>query len=266
GVGSYVLQAASKIVQKDKENDPDIIIENLESDIKATENDETDTKILYAPTQFYDTCDECEELPEERWEEFRHKLEEEKKTIVEGRERASHIAKRSSGGLFTVGDVLANRSSTNETKTIESKTMTMTFTKANPDGKSSLSAGDTNIRLPGLSDLNFGSDSSEVFTKILESKNNPFASKHGHSNVEGSVVTIILSRPDGSEMSVQNTTKPISIRLSRPIDKQPKYQQYELHGRSFQYHKVNLPEKHMTLSVYISPNLSPMDIYAVYVS
>ncbi|CAF2607106.1 unnamed protein product [Rotaria sp. Silwood2] len=266
GVGSNVLQAASKTVSKDKENDPDIIIENLESDIKATENDETDTKILYAPTQFYDTCDECEELPEERWEEFRHKLEEEKKTIVEGRERASHIAKRSSGGLFTVGDVLANRSSTNETKTIESKTMTMTFTKANPDGKSSLSAGDTNIRLPGLSDLNFGSDSSEVFTKILESKNNPFASKHGHSNVEGSVVTIILSRPDGSEMSVQNTTKPISIRLSRPIDKQPKYQQYELHGRSFQYHKVNLPEKHMTLSVYISPNLSPMDIYAVYVS
>jgi hypothetical protein len=48
--------------------------------------------------------------------------------------QASGVAKRSSGGLFTVGDVLVNRSSINETKTIESKTMTMTFTKANPDG------------------------------------------------------------------------------------------------------------------------------------
>ncbi|CAF4701930.1 unnamed protein product [Rotaria sp. Silwood1] len=266
GVGSNVLHAASKTVSKDKENDPNIVIEKLESDIKVTENEETDTKILYAPTQFYDTCDECETLPEERWEEFRHKLEEEKKTIVEGRERASNIAKRSSGGLFTVGDVLANRSSINETKTIESKTMTMTFTKANPDGKSSLSAGDTNIRLPGLSDLNFDSDSSEVFTKILESKENPFASKYGNSHVQGSVVTIILSRPNGSEMSVKNTTKPISIRLNRPIDKQPKYEQYELHGRSFQYHKVNLTDKQMTLSVYISSNISPMDTYAVYVS
>ncbi|CAF1019415.1 unnamed protein product [Rotaria sordida] len=265
-VGSNVLQATSKTVSKDKENDPDVVIEKLELDIKATENDETDTKVLYAPTQFYDTCDECETLPEERWEELRHKLEEEKKTITEGRERASNVAKRSSGGLFTVGDVLANRSSTNETKTIESKTMTMTFTKANPDGKSSLSAGDTNIRLPGLSDLNFNSDSSEVFTKILESKDNPFASTHGNSNVQGSVVTIILSRPDGSEMSIKNTTKPISIRLTRPIDKQPKYQQYELYGNSFQYHKVNLPDKQMTLSVYISPNSSSMDIYAVYVS
>jgi hypothetical protein len=36
-----------------------------------------------------------------------------------------------------VGDVLVNRSSINETKTIESKTMAMTFTKANPDGNDS---------------------------------------------------------------------------------------------------------------------------------
>ncbi|CAF5173516.1 unnamed protein product, partial [Rotaria magnacalcarata] len=133
-VGGNVLQAASKTVSKDKENNPDAVIENLESDMKATENEETDTKVLYAPTQFYDACDECETLPEDRWEEFRHKLEEEKKTIIEGRERASNIAKRSSDGLFTVGDALVNRSSINETKTIESKTMTMTFTKASPDG------------------------------------------------------------------------------------------------------------------------------------
>jgi hypothetical protein len=48
--------------------------------------------------------------------------------------QAANLAKRSSGGLFTVGDVLANRTSTNETTTIESKTMAMTFTKTVPDG------------------------------------------------------------------------------------------------------------------------------------
>ncbi|UJR29011.1 hypothetical protein I4U23_010229 [Adineta vaga] len=265
-VGSNVLQAASKTVSKDKENDPGAVIENLESDMKATEDEETDTKVLYAPTQFYDACDECDTLPEERWEEYRKKLDEEKKTIIQGRERASSIAKRSSGGLFTVGDVLANRSSTNETKTIESKTMAMTFTKANPDGKSSLSAGDTSIRLPVLSDLNTDSGSSEIFTKVLESKENPYASAHGHSSVEGSVVSIILSRPDGSEMPVQNTSKPISIRLTRPIDKRPKPEQYELNGTFFRYHKLTLPDKHMTLSVYVSPNSSPMDLYGIYVS
>jgi hypothetical protein len=55
--------------------------------MKATEDEETDTKVLYAPTKFYDACDECDTLPEDRWEEFRHKLDEEKKTIIEGRER-----------------------------------------------------------------------------------------------------------------------------------------------------------------------------------
>ena len=55
--------------------------------MKEADEDETDTKVLYAPTTFYDACDDCDSLPEERWEEFRHKLEEEKKTIVEGRER-----------------------------------------------------------------------------------------------------------------------------------------------------------------------------------
>ena len=33
-----------------------------------------------------------------------------------------------------MGDVLANRSSDNETKSIESKSMAMTFTRAAPDG------------------------------------------------------------------------------------------------------------------------------------
>ena len=55
--------------------------------MKDTENEETDTKVLYAPTQFYDACDDCDTLPEERWDAYRHKLDEEKKTITEGRER-----------------------------------------------------------------------------------------------------------------------------------------------------------------------------------
>ncbi len=59
--------------------------------MKAAENEETNTKVLYAPTQFYDACDECETLPEDRWEEFRHKLDEEKKTVIEGRERVGFV-------------------------------------------------------------------------------------------------------------------------------------------------------------------------------
>ncbi|CAF1487008.1 unnamed protein product [Rotaria magnacalcarata] len=265
-VGGNVLQAASKTVSKDKDNDPDAVIENLESDMRAADNDETDTKVIYAPTSFYDSCDDCDTLPEERWEEFRHKLEDEKKTIVEGRERASNIAKRSAGGLFTVGDALANRSTTNETKTIESKTMAMSFSKAAPDGKSSISAGDTSIRLPNFSDLNSDSDSSNIYTKVLESKDNPYASASGNTNVQGSVITIVLSNPDGSEMPVTNSTEPIAIRLTRPVDKRPKFQEHELHGTSLQYHKVELPEKNMTLSIYAAPNGSPMDTYAVYIS
>lgn len=55
--------------------------------MRAADEEETETKVLYAPTQFYDACDDCDTLPEDRWEEFRHKLEQEKKTIIEGRER-----------------------------------------------------------------------------------------------------------------------------------------------------------------------------------
>ena len=51
------------------------------------EEEEIETKVLYAPTQFYDDCDECDTLPEERWEAYRLKLEEEKKAIVKGRQR-----------------------------------------------------------------------------------------------------------------------------------------------------------------------------------
>ena len=67
-------------------------------------------------------------------------------------------------------------------------------------------------------------------------------------------------------MPVQNTSKPISIRLKRPADKRSQYQEHELHGTSLSYHKVTLPDKQMTLSIYVSPNFSPTDTYAVYVS
>ena len=51
--------------------------------------------------------------------------------------QASTVAKRSSGGLFAIADVMANRSVTNETKTIQTKTMAMTFARAALDGKRS---------------------------------------------------------------------------------------------------------------------------------
>lgn len=141
----------------------------------------------------------------------------------------------------------------------------MFFFKLNK-GKSSLSAGSTSIRLPGLTDLNSDSDSSNIFTKVLESKDNAYESAHGNSSVKGSIVTIVLSRPDGSEMPIKNTTKPISIRLTRPIDAQPQSEEHQLHGTLFQYHKVNLPENQMTLSISIIPKLLFMDMYAIYIS
>ena len=67
-------------------------------------------------------------------------------------------------------------------------------------------------------------------------------------------------------MPVQNTTKPISIHLTRPIDKRPKAQEHDLHGITFQYHKVTLPDKQMTLSISVIPSSSDMDMFAVYVS
>jgi hypothetical protein len=118
---------------------------------------------------------------------------------------------------------------------------------------------------------------------VLESKENPYASAKGNASVQGSVVTIILSRPDGTEISVEHTSKPISIRLTRPMEKQSIYRQHQLNGTSFQYHKVSrenveqrpnivvcpskvdLSEDNMTLSVFIRPH-SPADTFAIYIS
>jgi hypothetical protein len=105
-------------------------------------------------------------------------------------------------------------------------------------GETSLSAGTTSIQLPDLSDLSSDSNESDTRAKVLESKNNPFVSKNGKSNIQGSVVTIILSQSNGSEIPVQNTTRPISIRLTRPENKRPPFERYEVQGNQFRYHKV----------------------------
>lgn len=49
--------------------------------------EETEEKAMFAPSQFYDTCDDCDTLPEERWEVYREKMNDRKKIIVEGREK-----------------------------------------------------------------------------------------------------------------------------------------------------------------------------------
>lgn len=106
-------------------------------------------------------------------------------------------------------------------------------------GSSDLSAGESRILLPTLGDLNSDTDSSNVITKVLESKENPFASRDAKSGIQGNVVTIVLSQPDGAEIAVRNSSQPISIRLTRPMDKRPPYQEQELHGTALQYHKVS---------------------------
>ena len=71
--------------------------------MKQSEMEESDTKVIFAPNQFYDACDECDSLPEERWEEYRQHILDETKTIVEGREKVLSSADRSQ---LVIGSVL----------------------------------------------------------------------------------------------------------------------------------------------------------------
>ena len=98
-----------------------------------------------------------------------------------------------------------------------------------------LTAGNTTIEFPLLSDLNF---STPVVTKAFQTKENPFMSVNGDSGVQGDVMTIVLSNVDGTEISVKNTTQPISIRLTRPADQYPQYQIHTLSNTSLNYHQV----------------------------
>jgi hypothetical protein len=59
--------------------------------MKQSEQEDTDTRVIYAPTNFYDACDDCDTLPEERWEEYRQRLLDENENIVQGRERVRRL-------------------------------------------------------------------------------------------------------------------------------------------------------------------------------
>jgi hypothetical protein len=99
-----------------------------------------------------------------------------------------------------------------------------------------LMAGNTTIVFPRLVDLNV---SSPVITKAFQTKENPFMSVSGKSAVQGDVMTIVLSHMDGSEISVKNTSKPIFIRLTRPLDQYAEYQTHSLLGTSLRHHRVS---------------------------
>ena len=70
-----------------------------------------------------------------------------------------------------------------------------------------------------------------------------FVSEHRNTDIEGSVLTIILSQPERSEMMVKNIVETTSVCSTRPVDKRPKHQEHRLHEASFQLYMVQLPEK-----------------------
>lgn len=135
-----------------------------------------------------------------------------------------------------MADFFVDRLGDNETKTIQSESMALTFRKISSlTEQLQATAGNTTITFPPLLDLSI---SSPVIAKAIQTKENPFMNIDGQSNVTGDVISIVLSNKDGSELSVQNTSKPIVIRLTRPKEKYPKYQIQTLLGTSLQYHQV----------------------------
>ena len=48
---------------------------------------ENTNRIRFAPTEFYDNCDQCESLPEERWDSYRQNLQVENQLIREDRQQ-----------------------------------------------------------------------------------------------------------------------------------------------------------------------------------
>ena len=53
--------------------------------MKKTKDEESDQRIRFAPTEFYDNCDDCGTLPEERWEDYRKELQEGNQHILQDR-------------------------------------------------------------------------------------------------------------------------------------------------------------------------------------
>lgn len=111
-----------------------------------------------------------------------------------------------------------------------------------------LTAGNTTIEFPLLSNLNF---STPIVTKAFQTKENPFMSVNGDSTVQGDVMTIVLSNINGSEISVKNTTQPISIRLTRPIDQHPHYQMHTLSNKSLNYHQVSISQSFFLFQIFV---------------
>ena len=58
-------------------------------DVKETISEENDNRVRFAPKEFYDSCDDCDVLPEERWEAQRGNLQEENRLILENRQQVA---------------------------------------------------------------------------------------------------------------------------------------------------------------------------------
>lgn len=53
--------------------------------MKKSQTDEADTRVQFAPAEFYN-CDDCEVLPEERWEAYKTQLEDGSEHIIQDRQ------------------------------------------------------------------------------------------------------------------------------------------------------------------------------------
>ena len=54
-------------------------------EVKKSQTDEADSRVQFAPAEFYN-CDDCEILPEERWEVYKKQLEDGSEHILQDRQ------------------------------------------------------------------------------------------------------------------------------------------------------------------------------------
>lgn len=59
-------------------------------EVKKSQTEQTDNRVLFAPTEFYN-CDDCETLPEERWEAHKKQLEDGSEHILQDRQDVKKI-------------------------------------------------------------------------------------------------------------------------------------------------------------------------------
>lgn len=53
--------------------------------MKQTNDEDSDQRIQFAPTEFYHNCDQCDTLPEERWQIYRNELQQGSQHILQDR-------------------------------------------------------------------------------------------------------------------------------------------------------------------------------------